>query len=153
DARGDRPGARARAPRADRGTGTRQGQGAPRAVARRGARDGRRQGVDHRLLRHGARPSRGGVRTAGGDARAHRERSAPRRAALSVQDYAYRSPRPSAGRAEGSRRVSEPARASGPGDSAVLVETSRALPLVSMTIATRAGATNDPSGKEGLLRL
>ena len=35
----------------------------------------------------------------------------------------------------------------------VLVETSRALPLVSMTIATRAGATDDPAGKEGLLRL
>jgi zinc protease len=35
----------------------------------------------------------------------------------------------------------------------LLVETSRALPLVSMTIATRAGATDDPAGKEGLLRL
>jgi zinc protease len=35
----------------------------------------------------------------------------------------------------------------------VLMESSRALPLVSMTIATRAGATADPVGKEGLLRL
>lgn len=35
----------------------------------------------------------------------------------------------------------------------VLVESSRALPLVSMTIATRSGATTDPAGKEGLLRL
>lgn len=39
------------------------------------------------------------------------------------------------------------------GEPLVLVESSRALPLVSMTIATRAGATSDPAGKEGLLRL
>jgi zinc protease len=34
----------------------------------------------------------------------------------------------------------------------VLVESSPALPVVSMTIAARAGATSDPDGKEGLLR-
>jgi zinc protease len=39
------------------------------------------------------------------------------------------------------------------GEPLVLVESSRALPLVAMTVATRAGATSDPSGKEGLLRL
>jgi zinc protease len=39
------------------------------------------------------------------------------------------------------------------GEPTVLVESSRALPLVAMTIATRAGATADPVGKEGLLRL
>jgi len=39
------------------------------------------------------------------------------------------------------------------GEPVVLVESSRALPLVSLTIATRAGATSDPAGKEGLLRL
>ena len=39
------------------------------------------------------------------------------------------------------------------GEPTVLVESSRALPLVSMTISTRAGSTSDPAGKEGLLRL
>jgi len=49
--------------------------------------------------------------------------------------------------------VSAPALSDTAHDPKVLVETSRALPLVSMTIATRAGATEDPVGKEGLLRL
>jgi zinc protease len=35
----------------------------------------------------------------------------------------------------------------------VLVETSHALPLVSMTVALRSGASLDPQGKEGLSRL
>jgi len=37
--------------------------------------------------------------------------------------------------------------------SPVLVETSRALPLVSVTIAERTGAIEDPVGKEGLSRI
>ncbi len=49
--------------------------------------------------------------------------------------------------------MSAPALSDTAHDPKVLVETSRALPLVSMTIATRAGATEDPVGKEGLLRL
>jgi zinc protease len=49
--------------------------------------------------------------------------------------------------------VSAPAVRQADGEPLVLVESSRALPLVSMTIATRAGATSDPAGKEGLLRL
>ena len=40
-----------------------------------------------------------------------------------------------------------------PGEPTVLVESSRALPVVSMTIAERNGALEDPPGKEGLARL
>jgi zinc protease len=35
----------------------------------------------------------------------------------------------------------------------VLIERSRALPLVAITVAQRTGATDDPIGKEGLMRL
>ena len=35
----------------------------------------------------------------------------------------------------------------------ILVETSRALPLVSIAVAARTGATQDPAGLEGLSRL
>jgi zinc protease len=45
------------------------------------------------------------------------------------------------------------ARDVGNAEPTVIVETSAALPLVSMTIATRLGATEDPKDKEGLLRL
>lgn len=43
-----------------------------------------------------------------------------------------------------------PSAGSGP---RVLFESSPALPLVSLTVAAKAGATQDPEGKEGLLRL
>ncbi len=43
-------------------------------------------------------------------------------------------------------------RATLPGGSLLLVEPSHAIPLVSMVVALRSGATHDPDGKEGLLR-
>jgi zinc protease len=45
------------------------------------------------------------------------------------------------------------ATSSGSTNGRVLCETSRALPLVSFTIAARTGALEDPIGKEGLFRL
>jgi zinc protease len=39
------------------------------------------------------------------------------------------------------------------GGAMVLVETSRALPLIAMTVATKTGAVVDPEGKEGAMRL
>jgi zinc protease len=49
--------------------------------------------------------------------------------------------------------VTGPSRGTGSGTPHVLVESSRALPLVSITIAARSGATEDPAGLEGLGRL
>lgn len=45
-----------------------------------------------------------------------------------------------------------PRRAPDNGTPRVLVETSRALPLVSLTVSEHAGAIDDPAGKEGLAR-
>lgn len=46
-----------------------------------------------------------------------------------------------------------PARRVAPRDGAVLVETSHALPIVSIVVAFRSGAAHDPVGREGLARI
>src|SRR6185503_10088561 len=58
-------------------------------------------------------------------------------------------------RPEGGRRVTnaiaEPVPTTGPaGGPELLMETSRALPIVSITLALRSGAIEDPEGREGL---
>src|SRR5690606_2474360 len=138
---------------ADRGRRARPRQGSPRARAARGARHRRRQGLHARVLRRGLGATRGRLRAARGDGAHHTERSAACGAPLFRPEPAQRR---AGAVAEGGLEVSvSPNVAPTPpgGEPLVLMESSRALPLASLTVALRTGAIEDPPGKEGLTRL